>query len=398
MKKIDYSFRLKLYYTLLMIVFLIMGVSYAYYRKTISQETQSNISTLTCFNTSITDVTSAINLKEEYPIPDSEGITKEPYTFKVTNNCNQYLTISIGVETLNTSGILPKYIKGSIVDSGTTPTDGMLLSSGIVGEAVNNGTTYIIYSSTINPNSSKNFDLRLWLNETTTAAEAFGKSYQGKIVVTATAKTNPQKNLNDVILLNNGGVEEISKKNKPNFASTPTTNEGLFAGEDDYGTSYYFRGMVNNNWVKFAGFYWRIIRINGDGSIRIIYSGKTAPTSSEKVVILDSGTNIGSEAFNSGVVSLALLNNKQNDNTIAAGGICSTACDNAFVGYMYTQGELHGASANATVKLKLDSWYKENLESYSNIISNTGFCNDRSFTGGTGLNTSYTTYSSYSRN
>lgn len=126
MKKIDYSFRLKLYYTLLMIVFLIMGVSYAYYRKTISQETQSNISTLTCFNTSITDVTSAINLKEEYPIPDSEGITKEPYTFKVTNNCNQYLTISIGVETLNTSGILPKYIKGSIVDSGTTPTDGML--------------------------------------------------------------------------------------------------------------------------------------------------------------------------------------------------------------------------------------------------------------------------------
>ena len=42
--------------------------------------------------------------------------------------------------------------------------------------------------------------------------------------------------------------------------------------EDDYGESYYYRGKADN-WLSFAGFYWRIIRINGDGSIRLIYSG-----------------------------------------------------------------------------------------------------------------------------
>src|SRR5699024_8456735 len=52
---------------------------------------------------------------------------------------------------------------------------------------------------------------------------------------------------------------------------------GLYAAEDDYGTSYYYRGNVKNNYVSFAGFTWRIIRENGDGSVRMIYSG-TSPS------------------------------------------------------------------------------------------------------------------------
>lgn len=51
------------------------------------------------------------------------------------------------------------------------------------------------------------------------------------------------------------------------------SKSGLYKAEDDDGTTYYYRGVVNNNWVEFGGFYWRIIRINGDGSIRLIYSG-----------------------------------------------------------------------------------------------------------------------------
>ncbi len=53
-----------------------------------------------------------------------------------------------------------------------------------------------------------------------------------------------------------------------------TSKAGLYAIEDENNTnSYYYRGEVNNNWVSFGGFYWRILRINGDGSIRLIYSG-----------------------------------------------------------------------------------------------------------------------------
>ena len=59
------------------------------------------------------------------------------------------------------------------------------------------------------------------------------------------------------------------------ITSTLRSEQGLYAVEDDYGTSYIYRGDVENNNVYFGGFYWKIIRMNGDGSIRLIYSGTT---------------------------------------------------------------------------------------------------------------------------
>lgn len=55
----------------------------------------------------------------------------------------------------------------------------------------------------------------------------------------------------------------------PDFSKVATTKEGIFMANDDYGESYYYRGQADN-WVDFAGNKWRIIRINGDGSIRLI--------------------------------------------------------------------------------------------------------------------------------
>jgi len=39
---------------------------------------------------------------------------------------------------------------------------------------------------------------------------------------------------------------------------------------DDYGTSYYYRGNVEDNYVNYAGMCWRIVRIAGDGSVKIV--------------------------------------------------------------------------------------------------------------------------------
>ena len=64
----------------------------------------------------------------------------------------------------------------------------------------------------------------------------------------------------------------------PNFTKTSIADRtnGIYSAKDDLGTSYYFRGNVTNNYVKFANKYWRIIRINGDGTIRMIYAGTSA--------------------------------------------------------------------------------------------------------------------------
>ena len=62
----------------------------------------------------------------------------------------------------------------------------------------------------------------------------------------------------------------LSKREKPDFLEVATTEEGMFMAVDDLGNSYYYRGAEDDNYVVFAGRLWRIIRINGDGSIRII--------------------------------------------------------------------------------------------------------------------------------
>ena len=154
----------------------------------------------------------------------------------------------------------------------------------------------------------------------------------------------------------------------PDFSESATTNEGIFTTEDDFGTSYYWRGDVNNNYFYFAGFYWRIVRINGDGSIRLIYQGTTANATG-------SNANALSSAWN------------------------STINDNAYIGYMYgTPGSssyeaTHANENNTTIKTSLDNWYKNNLLDYEEYISKEStFCGDRQLSSGTGIGTSITTY------
>ena len=81
------------------------------------------------------------------------------------------------------------------------------------------------------------------------------------------------------------------------------SSSGLYVADDDYGKSYYYRGRVLNNYVSFAGYIWRIVRINGDGSIRMIYSGTSTS---------DTGGNvtIGNSTFNSDPYEPAMVGYK----------------------------------------------------------------------------------------
>ena len=153
---------------------------------------------------------------------------------------------------------------------------------------------------------------------------------------------------------------------------TDKSDKGLYQGTDDYGTTYYYRGNVKNNIVKFAGFYWQIVRINGDGSIRLIYDGTEKNASGVKQSI-----NNRTYQFNS------LYN------------------DPAYVGYMYgdkdgtTFAEVHNNTNNSTIKTAVDNWYKTNIvdKGYSGYVSNAvGFCGDRTLRSGDGVSTTQNSY------
>ncbi len=156
-------------------------------------------------------------------------------------------------------------------------------------------------------------------------------------------------------LLKNMKAKSNGIKNE--VSSVATTDEGVWETLDDYGTTYYFRGAVENNYVYFAGFYWRIIRINGDGSIRMIYDGTLPHANGES----SDDRQIGTSAFN-----------ESHD-------------DNAYLGYMYgtpgsnTYEETHANINDSTIKKVVDNWYKINIEDkgYSYYVADTIYCNDR---------------------
>ena len=97
-------------------------------------------------------------------------------------------------------------------------------------------------------------------------------------------------------------------------AAISTASEALLAStEDDYGTSYYFRGAVKNNYVQFANKCWRIVRVGGDGSVKLIlHNDNTAGASNP----CDVANNSASAAFArySGTTYKSAFNSSYNDN------------------------------------------------------------------------------------
>ena len=170
------------------------------------------------------------------------------------------------------------------------------------------------------------------------------------------------------------------------------SDKGLYAIQDADGTSYYYRGSVSNNYVSFAGYYWRIIRINGDGSIRLLYAGETADAT---------GNNLNMKLTDSSL-------GYSNRTTIPFN---TTRTDPAYVGYMYgnTLGtsyeQTNANEVDSNIKKYLDSWYRQNIldKGYADYIADSGFCNDRSLStqvnNGDGVSTSgrSTYYGGYQR-
>ena len=202
-----------------------------------------------------------------------------------------------------------------------------------------------------------------------------GKAFTGKIYVTNhSCSTSEIPPAYITLLKAYGGKDSITELPDSAFENVTTASDkGMYKKTDDLGTSYYYRGAVNNNWVKFGEvggkpIYWRIIRINGDGSIRMIYSGTTDPknessvTGSNGVYMTGTGTQINATTY--------VFNSSYNNP--------------AYVGYMYTASAQHGNSTSSTIKTAIDNWYKtttlETDATTKSLVADQIFCNDRSAT------------------
>ena len=245
-----------------------------------------------------------------------------------------------------------------------------------------------------------------YYNLNVSQAQLSGKNFTGKIYAISKGCSSEDgttvKKGYETILANNGGAASMTTLTSTDFAKVTTASDkGMYKAQDDLGTSYYFRGAVDNNWVKYGkytkdayivmdrkynyslvdscnGFnfctklaskgddmYWRIIRINGDNSIRMIYTGTTAPDSNTKVVMTE-------RTYISDLLQYTV--------TSAGASKFNQKSDSAeYVGYMYTIGQQHGTSQSSDIKTYLDNWYANytDLNKTGTKITDQIYCNDR---------------------
>ena len=326
----------------------IIGVSYAVWRISLIQTSSNTISTA-CFDITFKEDSEAIQLEKAYPILDEEGMTGTPYTFTLTNNCDGYASYQINLEVLNETTLDSKYIKVYLDSSSPSILSDLQVTSTTLDEAT---TAYILNTGYFEPSESKIFNLRMWMDEDTPALEeTMNKTFKSKGTITTSYLKNKQNGYDTCVQIYGedsvqcsilANLDEIGKcpvveeDGTVVVNSVEATDGYVCTAPDDYGTSYYFRGTVENNWVKFANSYWRIIRINGDDSIRMIYAGdaNVIDALENKEEVLKNGyndsstdyTQIGTSTFNSSVM------------------------DNAYAGYMYgnRDGIVEGDYTNST--------------------------------------------------
>ena len=154
------------------------------------------------------------------------------------------------------------------------------------------------------------------------------------------------------------------KTTTPTFSNAATTDEGVYRVSDDMygGNSYYWRGAATTNYIKFAGKCWRIIRINGDKTMRLIYDGATCHAN-------------GTSTADSIAVASTAYNSNYNKSE--------------YVGWKYTSGSQRPSSitsgTNAPIKTTLENWYNSNIgnnTTYSSKIADGKYCNDRNVQSG----------------
>ena len=478
--------KLKIYYSLIITIICIIGVSYAWFRLYLSQSENNTLSSRTCFSTSLTEDTSKIELTDAFPITDKDGLKQTPFTFTIKNNCSNYvkayITIKSTYRTSTDSAYLKdNYIKVNISPKDTTKNPSLILGSQTLTDLDNNSKGYIIVDTGLNSNEEKSYDLRIWMDSAVTTEQGLDKIWAGKIVVMTEASELPSApngwyeakdgtllaalkrdneitspltipgkevsahTLNDISESKNmyyaGDQEKYYitygtdwKANENGFDLTGTsvtkdiyvnsyseligkyltsvffsitgsetagemaettglsqiyyiedaTTDGitykvlssnkdfaeavLSSAEDDYGTSYYYRGAVKDNYLEFANKCWRIVRIAGDGSVKLVLHNDNT----DKLTNPCSFVNDNAEAFAhySDEVFWGTFNSNNNDNT--------------YVGFMYgTAGSsnyenTHANINKSTILTNLETWYTNNLASYANKIADTQWCNDKS--------------------
>ena len=389
--------------TVVLVGTLAVTTSFAVFEETKSNATDQK---MTIGNLDVTYTGgSAISITDINPMTDSTALSKTNniYTFTIKNTGT--VPYNFKVKVINnpsyTSNLLPhQYIRYSL-NNGTASTLGS-------GQA-----DYELTSGVIEAGATNTYNLRLWVADASTYRlpnSALGQEIHLKISVEGKAGSGwLPSNFKDRIL----ALNEVKTPITTPGAAVSTASEALLASaEDDYGTSYYFRGAVTNNYVEFANKCWRIVRVGGDGSVKLILhndnkAGVANPCSSANnsnsaafasYTVMQQDSNFNTNYDDNAAVARYLVTTYESkvdtnydDNAAFVKYVTTTYTstfntnydDNAYVGFMYgtvgasTYEATHANTNKSTILTNLETWYTNNLKTYESVIDDNVWCNDK---------------------
>jgi len=392
--------------TCVLIIIALIGYTYSYFNVSVTNDTTIsgrvaslsltlNVSRVAPSNTNglipqlDQYITSAVIGRNGSCIDDNNNNVCQVYQIKVknTSSVSLYANGTVTLDNKNNPNLKWAQISGT-----TSPT--------LVSSVNTPSTVKLVEDELFTANQEKIYYIVVWISETGEAQYDTG-SFTGTV-------TFEDNNLSpaEETLVKLGLDEEVNNTKLSTFTTTSKIDgtTGIYEAEDDLGTSYYFRGNVTNNYVKFGknssnqNMYWRIIRINGDGSIRLIYDGTQVyannATTKDNIV----GTSSYNTVFRDNSF-VGYMNGTTDGTNFPSGGTNSTSYN-----------EAHTNRTNSTIKTYLDNWYKTNIvdTGYSTSVVDAIYCNDRTRVTDETLNTLLratgegfgqyvTTYSLYNR-
>lgn len=284
-----------------------------------------------CFE--IISLDEQITINDMQPLSIENGKALTPYTYSIKNTCNEEKEVEIRLNILDSNTLdirgLTVFMSG---DSSLEPTKyNTLKNSRTTMEGI--ASSKILNSIVVKPNKTVRTNLKIWLDEKEVSSTSKEQVFNAVVEITD-KETITLPTFKETILTNNGGEESIIGKGAPNFSLIASENEGLYTSLDEDGATYYFRGNVTNNYVSFANRLWRIVRVNGDETVRLILQD-----------------SLEAKEFNTSKNSTS------------------------YAGYTINSGE---EIENSTIKTTLDTWYQENIvnSNLNNFVATSKYCND----------------------
>ena len=382
-----------------LVLLLLVGLTYAYFLTRITGNTNDKSISVSTANLALVygDGNGIITASGIQP-----GVTLESKTFSVTNNGNSTVSdyqiyLENVVNQLSRKDDLVYTLICESNDKTKSP-----CTNQITEEKTFPSTNGTILTNSIAVGDTHTYTLTLKYKEMgIDQSEDMNKKISAKVNLYDKNEINKLTLTNYII--NDNRI--VKNETAPTFTGVATEELGMYSAEDDYGTSWYFRGAQPYNYVNFAGFTWRIVRINGDSTVRLILDGTLDKVT--KVGEIDpvyKNTNL--KAIDSD--GRVLFNTSRNDNayigymygftggvtnkcitkeattgkhTIDSSTIYTTkeACEGAGGRWAATEYETTHINKNSsTIKIYIDKFYEEYLLDYESNIADTLFCADKS--------------------